>query len=106
MSDDPIMDKMLDNLKKYKEAGMSEKEKKEEKEKEKTIKEEMEAEHKDIEIKITLTEKGYKIDPPMDAGFLREVLYSIREDLFIQQLYGRSDAPWMRKIGISGRKKN
>jgi hypothetical protein len=40
---------------------------------------------KEIEIKITLTE-------------IRSVLDGIREDLFIQELFARDDAPYMRKI--------
>jgi len=52
----------------------------------------------DIEIKITLTQTGYRIDPPLDGVFLRNVLDGIREDLFIQELFMREDSPWMRKI--------
>jgi hypothetical protein len=59
---------------------------------------ETEQSSKEIEIKITLTETGYRIDPPLDAGFLRSVLDGIREDLFIQELFARDDAPYMRKI--------
>ena len=77
-------------------------------EKEKTIKEEMEAEHKDIEIKITLTKNGYKIETstPLMPEFVMSTLDSVQKDLFIQHIFARSDAPWMRKIGMSGRKKN
>ena len=98
MSKDPIMDKMQKKLKILKEAGMSEKEK--------TIKEEME-ERKDIEIKITLTENGYKIETsvPLVPEFVMSTLDSVRQDMFIQHIYAREDAPWMRKLGIS-RKKN
>ncbi len=77
-------------------------------EEEKTIKEEMDAQHKDIEIKITLTEKGYKLETstPLMPEFVMSTLDSVRMDMFIQHIFARSDAPWMRKIGISGRKKN
>lgn len=76
--------------------------------KEKTIKEEMETQRKDIEIKITLTDKGYKIETsiPLMPEFLMSTLDSVQKDLFIQHIYSRPDAPWMRKIGMTGRKKH
>ena len=53
---------------------------------------------KDIEIKIILTPNGYRIEPPMDAKFLKDVLSGIVEDLFVQLIFNREDAPFMRKI--------
>ena len=74
---------------------------------EKTITEEMEDKRKDIEIKITLTESGYKIETsiPLMPEFLMSALDSVRQDMFIQHIYSRTDAPWMRKLGIVGKRK-
>jgi len=68
--------------------------------KEKTIKEEMAS--KEIEIKITLTEKGYTTETsvPLGVDYLMSVLDTVNKDLFVQSLYNRKDAPWMRKIGL------
>ena len=71
--------------------------------KEKTIKEEIEEQRKNIEIKITLTDNGYKIETsvPLVTEFLMSTLDSVCKDLFVRSIFGRQDAPWMRKIGIS-----
>ena len=58
----------------------------------------------DIDIKITLTSTGYRIDPPLDSGFLQSVLEGIIKDLFIQEIFSRDDAPFMRRIERPKRK--
>ena len=67
---------------------------------EKSIKEELEEQKQEIEIKITLTENGYRLETsvPMVAEYLMSSLDSVQKDLFVQHLYSRPDSPWMRKI--------
>jgi len=67
---------------------------------EQTIKEEMAP--KDIEIKITLTETGYKLETsvPLMPEFLMSTLDSVQKDLFVQHIFNRKDSPWMRKLGL------
>jgi len=74
--------------------------KKEQTIKEQSIKEEMATQ--DIEIKITLTKNGYRVETstPLAPEFLMSTLDSVQKDMFIQHIYNRGDAPWMRKLGI------
>ena len=85
---DKVLDKMEDNFKKIKSIDEIDKG----------------PELEDIEIKITLTSTGYRIDPPLDSGFLQSVLEGIIKDLFIQEIFSRDDAPFMRRIERPKRK--
>jgi hypothetical protein len=57
---------------------------------------------KEIEIKIILTENGYRTETsvPLGIDYLMSVLDTVNKDLFVRSLYSREDAPWMRKLGI------
>ena len=90
---DKIMEKMEDTFKKIKSID----------EPEQTIKEEM----ANLLITIEITKGGYKIDTsvPVPHDYILTTIESVSKDLFVQHLFNRGDAPWMRKLGIMGKKK-